>query len=464
MFDWADPLLIVAGTLTAIGLAGFGWVSFREREPRAARIAIGLALTAIVPIGIAVVAPVGVKVATAAVVVAVIIVGVIWWFWPIGDKQPHGGQPSGRIDERDIMFARARLRPGTPEFESYYAMRPDNRAGDDRTRRLPGLLSTDAELADPTLFAAAKACFGVCESLRTQADGVPADVKHEAAPKTWSRELKELSRYLGATGVGIGKLRSEHIYSHIGRGTGTWGAPVELDHAWALAFTVEMDHRAISHAPNAPVVLESAKQYVALSRIGVELASVIRTMGYPARAHTDGNYRVIAPLVARDAGLGEIGRMGLLMTPNLGPRVRIGVVTTDLPLVADPPGDDSSVLDFCAICRKCAINCPVGAIPDGDREPVGEGIRWKIDDDSCFRYWNVVGTDCATCMRVCPYSHPDNLAHNVVRWAIRHSGGARRVLLRADDLFYGRKPTTKTRIKNSESDRFTDPSRARRPN
>ena len=63
---------------------------------------------------------------------------------------------------------------------------------------------------------------------------------------------------------------------------------------------------------------------------------------------------MIAPLVARDAGLGEIGRMGLLMTPRLGPRVRLGVVTTDLPLAPNEAGDDLSVLDFCTRCKKCA--------------------------------------------------------------------------------------------------------------
>jgi ferredoxin len=202
-----------------------------------------------------------------------------------------------------------------------------------------------------------------------------------------------------------------------------------------------MDHAAVACAPDAPTVAESARQYVALSRIGVETASVIRRCGYPARAHTDGNYRVIAPLVARDAGLGEIGRMGILMTPRLGPRVRLGVVTTDLPLIADPPGDDPSVLDFCTVCRKCADNCPVGAIPTGDREPIDDnGSRWRIDPDSCFRYWAVTGTDCAVCMRVCPYSHPDSVAHDLVRRAINGSGGARRAMLRADDLFYGRRP------------------------
>jgi len=42
-------------------------------------------------------------------------------------------------------------------------------------------------------------------------------------------------------------------------------------------------------------------------------------------------------------------------------------------------------------------------------------------------------------MTVCPYAHPDNTAHDVVRWAIRRSGTARRAALWMDDLFYGRR-------------------------
>ena len=79
------------------------------------------------------------------------------------------------------------------------------------------------------------------------------------------------------------------------------------------------------------------------------------------------------------------------------------------------------MLDFCANCSKCADNCPVGAIPDGDRIVMERGRRWVIDDETCYRYWNVIGTDCAACMKVCPYSHPDNLMHNLVRKAIRVS-------------------------------------------
>jgi ferredoxin len=279
------------------------------------------------------------------------------------------------------------------------------------------------------------------EVLRLEVNGKVAETRVERSAEEFTAEARRLARSFGAVDVGVTAVQPYHVYTHIGRGTGEYGSQVKLRHPWAVAFTAEMNFERVSHAPAAPVVEESARQYVEGAAIGVVLAGWMRRLGYAARAHTDGNYRVIAPLVARDAGLGEIGRIGLLMTPRLGPRVRLGVVTTEMPLVADAAGDDPSVLDFCRRCKKCATNCPVGAISNGDRTPVDDGLRWEIDSETCFRYWNVVGTDCAICMRVCPYSHPDNPAHNMVRRLIRRSGPARQSMLWLDDLFYGARPT-----------------------
>ena len=175
--------------------------------------------------------------------------------------------------------------------------------------------------------------------------------------------------------------------------------------------------------------------------MAVQLADLIKRLGFQARAHIDGNYRVICPLVARDAGLGELGRMGLLMTPRLGPRVRIAVVTTDLPLETDSPFSDPTTVAFCMDCMKCARSCPSRAISFTDPEADEEGVvRWTIDSEACFTLWAKLGTDCARCMAVCPYSHPDNAVHGLARRAARRSGIARRALLELDDLFYGRRP------------------------
>jgi ferredoxin len=178
--------------------------------------------------------------------------------------------------------------------------------------------------------------------------------------------------------------------------------------------------------------------------MAIQLADLIRRLGYQARAHVDGLYRVICPLVARDAGLGEFGRMGLLMTPRLGPRVRIAVVTTDLPLATDPPAPDLTAIDFCLQCRKCADSCPSRAISFGAPEEDENGVlRWRIDAEACFTLWGRLGTDCARCMAVCPFSHPDNVMHALVRWGIRNNGLFRKGALWMDDLVYGRRPPPK---------------------
>jgi ferredoxin len=432
--------LVLVGAAALLCLGGFALISFHEREPRAVRVACIVAAASALSLFLAAAAAPVIRSGAVVFLVTLGLAASVVWFWPVGVSVAGHGRPARRVDERDIMFARIRLEPGTSNYDDYYARRPEHRESDDRTRALPGLLSPDATLAEPLSFASARASFRMTHTLRDWVDGSTTAEPIERPATEMTAIVKRLALDFGALDVGVTELRPYHVYSHVGRGSGRWGEPIEVEHRWAIAFTVEMDHQTMRCAPAAPVLAESARQYVESAKIAVQLAAAIRNHGYPARAHIDGNYRVIAPLVARDAGLGELGRMAILMTPTLGPRVRLGVVTTDAPLVADTPGDDPSVIDFCTICKKCAENCPSRSIPFGDREPIDDGLRWAIDPDGCFRHWNAIGTDCGRCMTVCPYSHPDNPAHNIVRWAARRSGAARRGALLLDDLFYGRRP------------------------
>jgi reductive dehalogenase len=257
-----------------------------------------------------------------------------------------------------------------------------------------------------------------------------------------STYLKHWAKTLGAVSAGITRLREVHLYSHLGRHE-PYGEPVRKEHDYAIALTVEMDKQMLDHAPYAPTVMESARQYFNSAAIAVQLASWIRAQGYPARAHIDGDYRVVCPLVARDAGLGEIGRMGVLMTPELGPRVRLAVVTTNLPLKIDSPSAKASMIDFCRRCEKCARVCPAQAIPYGDRRQLEGAWRWQIDSEACFTYWCTAGTDCGRCVRVCPYSHPSNWMHDIIRAGIRRSSLLRALAAKADDGLYGKQPAPK---------------------
>jgi ferredoxin len=435
------PVLSIAVAVGAFALmALMAAVSLHEGEPRAARRALLLSVLLPFPYLLVGVLSFPYRDQLALLLLILTAGAVVVFTVPFGRERLAGADtPSARFDERDIMFSRNLLVPGTERFREYYEENPDKKAADDRFRSQPGLLARGSRHHDPVLFSAAEAGFTAVEQLRPIVDGPVSEEQVSSEPVQITRFLKEWARKLGAVSCGVTELRDHHKYSTVGRGE-SYGDPVELDHRWAIAVTVEMDKGMVDHAPFGPTVMESAQQYLSSGAIAVQIAAFIRELGHPARAHIDGNYRVVCPLVARDAGLGEIGRMGLLMTPEHGPRVRISVVTTDLPLRPDPRRPDPTMIDFCARCRKCADVCPSNALPFGDRAEIDGVKRWRIDAEACFTFWCTVGTDCARCMKACPYSHPSNPLHNLVRWGVRRSPVFRAAAVKLDDFFYGGKP------------------------
>lgn len=436
------PLLSLAiGALLFLGLAAAALVSRREEERRAAGRFLLLAVLLPAPFLVCALVPfpgrgpAALALVDAAVAAAVLLVIPL----PVG-RDPENDTPRSRFDERDTLFNRRRLEPGTERFEEYYRRRPENREPDRIWRDRPGLLAKDSAYHDPVTFAAAEAGFTAVKALRALLDRPePERERIGIPPARAARFVKEWAKKLGAHSAGVTTLEEYHQYTHIGRGD-RYGDRVDLPHFFAIAVTVEMDKAMIDRSPHGPTLMESARRYLESGAIAVQIAEWIRGLGHSARAHIDGDYRVVCPLVARDAGLGEIGRMGILMTPDLGPRVRVAVVTTDMPLLPDPRRREPTTIDFCGRCRKCADACPARAIPAGGKEDRDGVRRWRIDSEACYGYWCSVGTDCARCVKVCPYSHPANALHGLVRWGIRRSPLFLRLALPLDHFFYGRKP------------------------
>ncbi len=346
-----------------------------------------------------------------------------------------------RVDERDVIFARFDLEKDTPVYQEYYARRPEFQSLDDRIRKLPDILTPAHNAKDPALFALASAEFEFLEGQLRSVDGPVQISPLPSSAQDNTLLIKKIVRYLGADLVGICGLDPAFLYTHVGRGPEAYGTRIDLHHSFAVVFAVQMSFSAIAEAPRAPVIVETARQYVEAARISVVGAGMMRRLGYPARAHMAGsNYAAMIPPLAWMAGLGELGRIGILVTRKYGPRVRLGLITTDMPLLPDRRPDAFGVQDFCLRCRKCAQNCPSRAISKGDRGYDNGILRWVIDREACYAYWRKVGTDCARCIFVCPYSKPDSLIHNAVRWAASRSILTQILAIKADDLFYGLHP------------------------
>lgn len=354
--------------------------------------------------------------------------------------------PSTRIHEADAVLSRRLLIPGTKEYNTYYSQHPERKEPDDRSRLAPGLLSEQARYFHPGTFAAAKAGFEIINILNSEISIRPETKNAQLNPAKVKIDPQKVSQFIsvwlkqsGAHSVGFTSLKDYHLYSHKGRGHRS-GDLIEKIHDNAIAITVEMDHRSMQSAPEGSSVMESADQYLRSGVLALKLAAYIRELGYESTAHIDGNYEVICPLVAADAGLGVLGRMGLLMTPRLGPRVRISVVTTSMPLIYSKSKPDNTTLHFCHHCKKCVYNCPASAIPEGPRVVTEGKERWQINSERCYQYWTISGTDCGRCITVCPYSHSDNMFHRFIRWAIKNNLVFRHLAIKLDDIIYSRKP------------------------
>ena len=152
--------------------------------------------------------------------------------------------------------------------------------------------------------------------------------------------------------------------------------------------------------------------YSQMGLAAFSLAQAIRSLGYVAIPCM--NDTTLSVPLAIDAGLGELGRLGYLITPEFGPHVRIAKVLTNLPLLPDKP-ITFGVSDYCTMCGICAEECPSGAIsPDRDRTfapPRSTGrcgnpgaLKWYINGRKCLRWWIESGAGCSRCMDVCPYT------------------------------------------------------------
>jgi len=371
--------------------------------------------------------------------VIVVFVLVFLFFVPFGRTDSIKiGEITERIDERDIIFAREEYLPGTDRYAEYYKMRPELKKIDDKIRKLPRLLEFGSKYYDPVKSQYVRSVFDVISYLKPLTDGKINPPKKPQDKEKISKLIKEFTKTLGASKVGITELNPAFIYSNEGRNPDTWGNPVNLNHKYAIAFTVEMDYFQVEKAPQIEITEESAKQYLRAAYISIVLGKFIRSLGFDALAHIDAHYKIIMPAVAYNAGIGELGRNGYLITPQSGARARIGAVTTDLSLMPDKP-IAFGVQDFCEKCRKCAINCPAGAIPHGDKNEVRGVKKWQINVEKCLYYWRFIGTDCGLCMKVCPFSHPKSTVHNLIRIGIKRSTFARKISAIGDDIFYGKK-------------------------
>ena len=265
-------------------------------------------------------------------------------------------------------------------------------------------------------------------------DGPPDKPGHRPAnPQTNADNVKAAAYFLGVDAVGISRCPDWAWYSH-----DATGAPIDPRHDNAISMIIDQGYETMEGASGDDwiSVAQSMRAYLRFSLLGGVIAKQIRNLGYEARAHTVMDGEVLQPPLLLLSGLGEVSRIGeVILNPYLGPRLKSGVVTTDMPLAHDKP-IDFGLQNFCENCNKCARECPSGAITAGPKLMFNGYEIWKSDSQKCatYRVTTEGGAMCGRCMKTCPWNLEGLFAEAPFRWAASNIPALARPLAKLDDM------------------------------
>ncbi len=271
-----------------------------------------------------------------------------------------------------------------------------------------------------------------------------------------SEAIKRAAKLYGASMVGITRNDPRWNYTPMTDFTKAfegkdpvipWSKfPFEPKSVIVMAF--EMDYEAMATAPSLIEEGATMEGYSQMSKTAFQLSVFLKRLGYKSVPTTNDTALSVPYAIA--AGLGELSRIGILVTYKYGPRVRIAKVFTDFDFVEYDKPKTFGVLEFCKRCKRCADACPSKSIPFDD-EPTWEpthknahfetsnpGVKkWYLDGVSCFEYWTKNHGDCGSCIASCPYNKPDFWHHRLVDKISAALPGTTHSLMKEMDAVFG---------------------------
>jgi len=224
--------------------------------------------------------------------------------------------------------------------------------------------------------------------------------RNPVSPKLEASEefLEQLREYIHSLDVGLFEyveLPHDLIFQDYG---------VFFENAVILA--MEMNKDDIDKATSQATLNMVFETYDDLGKAANEITEFLRDHGYAAQADHPLGGLVLFPPLAQKAGIGWVGKHGLLISPEFGPRLRLAAVytnITNLPFVDSNP--HGWIEDYCKTCRICVQECPPEAILD-ESESHDTGRVTHISQQECFEYFAQY-YGCSICVKVCPFSNPN---------------------------------------------------------
>jgi len=199
------------------------------------------------------------------------------------------------------------------------------------------------------------------------------------------KKLEKKSKKFGIKSIGYAKI-PENILNE--------NNDLKYPNGIVLTFPIDMD--IIDEIPGERAQELNNKLYEKFGNITYELSDYLRGVGFATQViHPEGGLIDLSRL-GEVAGLGYIGKNGLLITPELGPRLKVSAILSsieNLPIFKKNP--HKWVKNYCERCGKCIKGCPEDALIENNDNLA----KADIIDEKCIG----CSQGCTYCIESCPF-------------------------------------------------------------
>ncbi|MDI6725033.1 MAG: 4Fe-4S binding protein [Methanobacterium sp.] len=166
----------------------------------------------------------------------------------------------------------------------------------------------------------------------------------------------------------------------------------------AIVLTMEMSKELIGTAPSDKTQELNDAHYAKLGTLTYKLSDYLREHGYGTEvAHPYGGLVNFSQL-GQKAGIGFIGKNGLLITPQSGPGQKISAIFVSIANLPIKDGNEHAwIPEYCERCGKCIKACPEKALVE--EETCCGGTEVKFIQKLCIG----CSQGCTYCIEACPF-------------------------------------------------------------
>lgn len=204
--------------------------------------------------------------------------------------------------------------------------------------------------------------------------------------KAFENKAKDLGIFkVGYTKIEIKNINQEIIYENV------------------IILAIEMDEKIIKTSPGEVAKNLNKKFYDKFRKITEGLSEYLKAEGFKTQIAYPNEKFLDLPFLGQKAGLGYVGKSGLLITPEFGSKIKLSGILTSInsPIFTKIINDHKWIEEQCKDCDECIESCESEALTIKEEDYIAELLGSKC-----------IGSEegCTFCIEKCPFNEKGYLA------------------------------------------------------